>query len=148
MKKSYSFTLIALMLAGCFAFAICCTKGSREKRLLEWGGSFAKQQSEDSIVIYTNDGWKKLWTRVIGTQVPIQPDFSKNLAVAVFLGQRFTGGYDIKIHDPVIVQGKTVVVYEEIKPDKDAFVVQTRTTPYRVVIFEKLTPETVIKRKK
>lgn len=61
------------------------------------------------------------------------------------LGERPTGGYSIKILHVEDVEGKISVVYQEIKPGKDAMVTTALTYPYVVIKIDSPLPINVSK---
>lgn len=56
-----------------------------------------------------------------------------NKYVFISLGQKPTGGYDIKIESVEDVEGKISIIYSEIKPGEDDVVTQALTYPWKVV---------------
>jgi len=137
-RKRRPAACLALALAAVALFATCSDKlRLREGRLMEWNGAFAKHTAPAAVLIESNEQWKNLWNEEIGQMTPMSPDFSRTFAVAVFAGEKKSGGYAMLVHTPVMQDGRLVIAYQEIKPDPKDFLMHVRTTPYTVVLFWK-----------
>ena len=93
-----------------------------------------------------SDLWKKM--HAIYSEIPNEPqiDFSSSTAIAVFMGQKNTGGYSIEIVK-ILDAGDNVVVYvKETKPWPGSIVTQALTQPYHIVKTEKLTKPVVFEK--
>ena len=66
-------------------------------------------------------------------------DFEKNSVIAVFMGMRNTGGFDIRVKKILETNENILVTVEEISPDKNCNVIQIITYPYQVVLTPKIT---------
>lgn len=97
--------------------------------LMQWQGAFCGVDQPGARVVEDAEQWKKLW-KDIGAQDPGAPDFKTHYAVAVFLGQRNTGGYSARLTDPVVEDGVAVVRYKVVAPR--GLVIQAITQPYHV----------------
>lgn len=65
--------------------------------------------------------------------------------VAIFSGQRKTGGYTIKVGSVEDNEGKTNILFEENGPKQGDMVTQAITYPYIVIKISKVTPNFVVK---
>lgn len=83
-------------------------------------------------IIKDNEGLSKLYASVNDEQVP-KIDFSKERIVALFLGQKNTGGYSIKVKDVVEKGGKIYVSVEEITPKPGGMATMAISNPYTIV---------------
>ena len=92
----------------------------------------AYQGKEDKSyeVIKDKTSLQNLYALVNDTEVP-KVDFSKSRIVALFLGQRNSGGYEIKVKNVEEKAGKIVVTVEETKPEGMA--TMAITNPYTIV---------------
>ncbi|MGV7643070.1 protease complex subunit PrcB family protein, partial [Mycobacterium kansasii] len=63
----------------------------------------------EQVVARTEPEWRALWERHAPGRTPPAVDFSKNMVVAVFLGSRPSGGYQVQITG-VRTQGTTLIV--------------------------------------
>jgi len=116
--------------------------GLREASIMDWKGPFCGVAAGSHRVVKSEPDWRKLWSD-IGQSAPPAPDFKQHIAVAVFLGQRNTGGYGIKWVEPA---GGSVVRYQELKPRGVS--IQVLTQPFAVRLFPRtasdITVEAVI----
>ena len=60
----------------------------------EWSGTFSPYQNFSAKVIRETDSWSKLWAE-LGRPPPQGFQAGRHIALAVFLGLRRTGGYDL-----------------------------------------------------
>jgi len=74
------------------------------------------------------------------TGVSIEPpDFSKETLIAVFMGEKRTGGYKIEVSKIEREGGEVVVYVDNIVPSKTCIVTQQITSPFQIVkVREKL----------
>ncbi len=103
-----------------------------------------------NYVIKNEDEWKNLWVN-IHSGVLIEPppqtqiDFSNYSVIAVFMGEKNTGGYSIEI-DKIYHEGDKIVVYiNESTPAPDMMVTQALTQPYHIVKVERIDKEVIFK---
>jgi hypothetical protein len=107
---------------------------------MEWKGQFSSVNEPAVRVIKDGAQWAKTWTD-IGAGAPATPDFKSYWGVAIFLGQRNTGGYGIRWL-PTVVHAETLTVrYQESKPR--GLVVQVLTQPYAIKLFPKAGAEDI-----
>jgi hypothetical protein len=102
-------------------------------------GSRSGVRERKSLVIKTETDWKALWRSHVQSNVPAKElprvDFEKEMIVAVFLGEKPSGGYSVEItrieENPD--QRQTNVFWRESKPPPGSMVIQALTQPYHVV---------------
>lgn len=109
------------------------TPAPKEKAPMEWKGQNGGSKEAGHRLINDARGWEALW-RVIGKPMP-PLDFNAHAAVAVFLGERPTGGWSAEFAEPKLKDGDTVVVYTVRSPK--GFTTQAFTSPYVVRAFKK-----------
>lgn len=83
-------------------------------------------------VIKDNYSLEKLYTAINDPQIP-KVDFSKSRIVALFLGQRTSGGYGIKVKSVSEKGDKIYVTVEETKPKPGDMVTMAITNPFTIV---------------
>ena len=98
---------------------------------MEWKGQFGGPAAAGSEVVRDIKGWKILW-RLLGKDAP-PFDFRKFIAVAVFPGERPTGGFTVEFAEPEM-KGKDLVVRHRIKAP-GGFATQAFTQPWAVRAF-------------
>jgi hypothetical protein len=90
------------------------------------------------VVVRSQQEWGSLWVKHTGGKAEGRPavDFSKEMVVAVFLGERDTGGYKVDVTlmaDPIEPKTHLVVFYREIQPDSDSFKTEMISEPFVMV---------------
>ncbi|MFH0791079.1 MAG: alpha/beta fold hydrolase, partial [Candidatus Omnitrophota bacterium] len=111
----------------------------------EIGMSISMPIQQELLVITDNVTWQRVWTGYMGSSdlAPTLPaiDFSKEMVIAVFMGQKPTSGYSISITKIEEYPDKLrVYVYEE-KPNFEIgqVVSEVLTFPYHIVKLNKFT---------
>jgi hypothetical protein len=105
------------------------TSGIRERRLL---------------AIKTTKEWRNLWEAHTAVVTPPKPlpavDFKKEMIVAVFSGEKPSGGHGIEIVtiEENSAKRETRVIFRETKPPPGAMVTAALTQPYHVVKLKKI----------
>jgi len=105
--------------------------------------------------INTDEGWQNLLKKqnlmlntskmFISSQntssVDVLPaiDFNNNSVIAVFMGTRNTGGFEINVKKIIETKDNITVTVNEIEPDKNCNVIQVITHPYQIVKIQKIT---------
>ena len=89
------------------------------------------------IVVRTQDDWGGLWSRHMRTQTAPPPpppvDFSRDMVVALFMGERPTGGYAIEVTRIERTDSGLSVHYRTTRPDPAAMQAQALTQPFHLV---------------
>lgn len=104
----------------------------KEMAAMEWNGPFSSITEPQTRVVTTLPQWEKLWKDIGAPEAPVI-DLQIYLAAAVFLGQRNTGGYSVKLLEPLSRAGKVVIPYRETVPRGIVF--QAITYPYAVRVY-------------
>jgi protease stability complex PrcB-like protein len=101
-------------------------------------GAMSGVTSPEEIVVQSVQEWHALWTRhAPNTPEPVI-DFTKEIVVGVFAGQRPTGGYRVQITSIERSDAGLTVVYDVTQPAKDAMVTQALTSPFELVRIPRL----------
>lgn len=122
---------VVLLLAGCTGVSV-----ANAQEDTEWRGSRGGKQTFSVVVARAPLAWSNLWAS-IGQDPPAEFDADRQIAVALFLGQRRTGGYGITIGSVARRGAFMVVRFEEVRPAPDAMVSQALTSPYLVRMISK-----------
>src|SRR5262245_35790098 len=88
------------------------------------------------VVVRTENDWAALWSRHMGTQIAPSPppvDFSRDMVVALFMGERPTGGYAIEVTRIERTDSGLSVHYQTTRPDPAAMQPQALTQPLHLV---------------
>ena len=73
------------------------------------------------VVVRTAAEWQKLWQQHSPDRPMPSVDFSKEMVVGVFLGNRPTAGYGVAVVKTIDANGVLHVQYRESAPGRDAF---------------------------
>lgn len=106
---------------------------AKELPKMEWKGQYGGAPEAGHRLITDQKGWEALW-RVLGKDAPAL-DFKSYNAVAVFIGEKPTGGWTAVFDEPREKDGDTLVSYR-VKAPK-GFTTQAFTQPYLVRAFPK-----------
>jgi hypothetical protein len=126
--------MIKLALA---ALLFCVPAHAAKKKAekpMEWKGQYGGPIDPGTEVAADAAAWTRLWL-MVGQDAP-ELDFKKYFAVAVFAGERPTGGYTVEFLDPV-PKGADVTVRYRIKPPSD-FATQAIAQPWKVRAFPRV----------
>jgi hypothetical protein len=91
------------------------------------------------VVIKTANEWEELWSSHVSGSISPKAlpsiDFQTEMIVAVFLGEKMTGGYDVEIIKIEEAHQKPVltVTIRDTKPSPDIIVTQALTQPFHIV---------------
>jgi len=91
-------------------------------------------------VISDDKEWSGLWARIHNNVTPVpnmpQMNFSREQVLAVFMGQKNTGGFGIEIKRVIDTGKQIVAMVEETTPPEGGIVTMAITQPYHVVKIE------------
>lgn len=95
-------------------------------------------QEAKTVVVTQEEQWVALWKEIHGATLPRPEvpsiDFGQKRLLAVFLGQRPTGGHGVSIEQVTTSSsGGLEVLYEVEAPDEGSMVTMALTAPYVVV---------------
>ena len=107
-------------------------------RTLRRGANCAAKMPK-RVAAMDGDQFVSAWNSIFGSARagrPVPPpevDFKKEMVLAVFIGEKRTGGYSVEIKSAVEENGKLVVTVSETAPKPDAIVTQALTSPFHLV---------------
>jgi hypothetical protein len=93
------------------------------------------------VVARSAQEWESLWRSVSPTRAMPAVDFSKDMVVGVFLGQRPTAGYGVQIVRTREDRGNLIVDYRETRPPAGTMSAQVITAPYQIATVPKFAGE-------
>jgi PrcB C-terminal len=116
--------------------------GSKVKSVLrEWGGTSSGVTERSQRVVRTQAEWERLWAQVHAVQVPPPAapkiDWSREMVLAVFMGERNSGGYRVAIRGVKPGEKEIVVEVEEAGPPPGAITTEALTQPYQLVVVKR-----------
>lgn len=101
----------------------------------------------EARIIRSETEWKQLLDAIGAESLPPAPDFSRVTVVALFAGERRTGGYRIEVDRVVEDPANTrtaIVRYRVVPPARGALVTQALTYPYIVIAIERKLDQIVL----
>lgn len=101
---------------------------AKKEKPMEWKGGYGGPIDARTEVAADEGEWTRLWL-MLGSDAP-PLDFKKYFAVAVFAGEKPTGGYMIEFLDPVPKGMDLTVRYRVLPPS--GFATQAITQPWKV----------------
>lgn len=103
-------------------------------------GSRSGVREPSQIAIRSQSEWQKLWRQHTSTSTAPVPlptvDFDKEIVIAVFLGEKPTGGYGVEISGAEVADGSVTIFVKETSPKPGAIVTQTINQPFHIVRIE------------
>ncbi|MFD2603599.1 protease complex subunit PrcB family protein [Flavobacterium suzhouense] len=135
MKKVITFCLMLMLLSSC-SFKIVNNIQVDAAVVFEilkqdaYGGRDAKS----NVVIKSHDELLALYKELGWSNVPTV-DFSQNNVVAIFMGQKNTGGYSVGVRKVTIEDNTAIINTTETKPEGMA--TMALTAPYCIVVVAK-----------
>lgn len=106
-------------------------------------------QDAKQEVIKDEASFAKLWKEHTGVETGMpKVDFSKEMVLGVFMGEKTTGGYSIKVTKAEIKGTDLHVEVTETSPDPSLFTIQIITAPSHIVAVEKVEGKVEFKTKK
>ena len=132
---------LSLAAAGCAASAGTGRAESAPERVLSFqvvdAGSRSGIDTPREAVIRSAEEWERLrqahQAGSPGRRPAATVDFTTSLYVAIFAGQRPTGGFAVKVEQVVESADGLEVVYRVVGPEPGAIVSQALTSPYEII---------------
>jgi hypothetical protein len=87
-------------------------------------------------VVRTSREWLVVWARhvrTVGAVVPPPVDFSREMVVGIFAGERETGGFQVEITVVERTASGLRVLYRVREPEPGAVLTQALTQPYHLI---------------
>lgn len=100
---------------------------------MNWSGDYGGSLEEVNLTITDASAWSALWSRIHSEPAPVV-DFSSHQVIAVFLGQRESGGYAAVIRDVSPNAAFIAVRYAETTPPPGRPPPEGNTSPYALKI--------------
>ncbi|TSA06081.1 MAG: protease complex subunit PrcB family protein [Deltaproteobacteria bacterium] len=126
---------------GCFVLSGTTEETEELKIKKEWKGYQSGYTEPAKLVIRTEDEWRKVWEKINSPRFPKpelpEVNFETEIVIAVFMGERQTGGYGIEIKRIVRHVEEIIVEVEEQHLRPDSLVTMALTQPYHIVIIPK-----------
>jgi hypothetical protein len=102
-------------------------------QIAQWAGQHSGRETAANEVLRTPEEWDAFWKKVGGNR-PRPLNVSREMAVAIQLGGRRTGGFSVEVLRTQVQEGKLIVEYRETAPEPGMMVTQELTEPWIVAI--------------
>lgn len=100
-------------------------------------GTHSGIRDQRALVIRDWAIWDALWKEHTAGRLPPPPlptvDFSREMVVAFFLGEKPTSGYAVEIREVLLTEAELRVRVEVTVPQKGAIVLQILTQPFHII---------------
>ncbi len=131
----------ALFLVGLLPLTLGCGAAVKNDEkaptlIAQWSGQHGGSSVPGVRELRTTDRWQAFWQQV-GREPPRALDVGREMAVAIFVGEKNTGGYGAEIVGARVHEGRLVIDYREISPAPGAMVTQALTSPWAAVILSR-----------
>ncbi|RWX01457.1 protease complex subunit PrcB family protein [Flavobacterium cerinum] len=135
MKKIITFSLLMLVFTGCKINVINNVKvdAAVAFEILKQD-AYGGRDKESTVIIKTQAELDKLYKELGWSSVP-KIDFIQNNVVALFMGEKSTGGYSIGVRKVSVVDGTVVV--NVLKTSPEGMATMAITAPYCIVAVPK-----------
>jgi hypothetical protein len=104
-------------------------------------GTYSGKRDTIAKLIATQAEWEQLWKQHVSVLVPQPPvpqiDFETEVVVAIFAGEKKSGGYAVVIKDVSAEVNDVVVTYRFTEPQPGSFTIQVITQPYVILKMDK-----------
>jgi len=122
---------LGLMLGACQVVEPAA--GAAPAALEQWSGLRSGVTVTSHRVLRDATAWNAFWQDV---EMPAPRAFNpaREQAVAVFIGERRTGGYTVRVESAGPRAGRLVVTYRESRPPRGTLVAQEITSPWALVM--------------
>lgn len=146
--------LFIFVYSGIMFFNGCSNMGSDDTKLameIVIDGTYSGVEVKQEMLINNNDDYQKIMNEVYKNldQMPRIPvvDFTKNSLVAVFIGERRSGGFLVNI-DSIIDGSRSITAHvTESTPGVNCMVTDVITRPYTIVKIPKTDKKPVFRHK-
>ena len=100
-------------------------------------GEYSGIMTREQLVMESLDEWGRFWDRHASVHVPApnapEVDFSKEMVIAIFSGEKPTGGYSIEITKVELDKDEVTIFFEEVSPEPGQPVTEALTQPFHIV---------------
>lgn len=107
--------------------------------------NYPYHEKAGNMIIKNIKDWTELWNSSGHSALPPAIDFAKDMVMAVFQGEKSTGGYSIEITKIIENKDNTEVFVKETSPGVNCMVTKSLTSPFHIVKLQKIDKEVVFK---
>ena len=99
-------------------------------------GNFSGIREPLQVTVRTQDAWESLWKKHTSIQSPPSPlpavNFTTEMVVGIFAGEKTTGGYDVELTRAELKDSTLYVYYVEKNPASGGMAIQALTQPFNL----------------
>jgi len=111
-------------------------------------GTCSGYPTANRMVINNTVEWVDIWQQHCSDQIPPPPvpdvDFTQYQVVAVFAGEKPTGGYSVEITNVEATNSQLVTIVKSYEPQADDIVTEAFTHPHHIIKIPRMTVEEVV----
>jgi len=120
------------------------SRNSSSAVVAQWSGQQGGTQSAGDRILRTAEEWQRVWQQV-RREPPRSPDLAREIGIAVFLGERATGGYTVEVVDAQVQGENYVVTFRETSPGPGDMTTQALTAPWAIALVNRSDLPTVVR---
>ena len=111
-------------------------------------GTYSGYSAANELVINSTAEWLDLWQQHSSDNIPPpsapEVDFKNYRIIAVFAGEKPTGGYSVEITSVKIVNFQLVITVRYDEPRAEDIVIQPLTYPHHIVVIPRMNVENAV----
>lgn len=102
-------------------------------------GTVSPITDQKNFVIVSLEEWRDLWLHVHEDRIAPMPaiDFSRYVVLALFQGERPSGGYALEVDSVRDIGGSLIVAVSDVEPGQGCTVANEKTAPFTFVVTQK-----------
>ncbi len=105
-------------------------------------GEYSGIETREQLIIKSQTEWQEFWNEhaSVHASMPEFPEvnFSQEIVIAVFSGEKPSGGYSIEIIEISLAENQTTVLYEELSPRPEQLVTEALTQPFHIAKIDRI----------
>ena len=111
-------------------------------------GTYSAYPTASQLAIASPAEWLDLWQQHSSDEIPPPPvpevDFTQYRVIAVFAGEKPTGGYSVEIISVETTNSLLVITVKYRQPGAEDIVTEAMTHPYHIIQMPLMTVEQVV----
>jgi len=101
------------------------------------GTGYPRYEDHMYLIVENSEHWEDTWFSMVQHSIPPpEVDFSTHMVVALFLGERSTGGFAVSVEKVIDAGSKIVIKVKEIYPGR-IHVTEALTWPHHIIKMER-----------
>jgi len=104
---------------------------------MNWQGQHSAIAGSRQVIVRDAGSWRTLWNEHAPGEPAPPVDFTRNMVVGVFLGERPNAGHELRITDLKTLPDQFALEYEELLPQEGRMYAQIMVRPYALKVIPK-----------